>query len=107
MGAVFENLTEEELCDLMCGGPENEWEDDESEEITGTQKSMSDPVSNVEIALKSENNDTSNLEYMLELLKQNTMKPITIKACKYLLPCGKCDKTDKMCSQWQFMPLKQ
>ncbi len=22
MGMVFENLTEEELCDLMCGGPE-------------------------------------------------------------------------------------
>ena len=24
MGKVFENLTEEELCDLMCGGPEPE-----------------------------------------------------------------------------------
>ncbi len=87
MGAVFENLTEEELCDLMCGGPEDEWEDDESEEITGTQKSMSDPISRVEMALKNSVND---------------MKPITIKDCKYLLPCGKCDKTDQMCSQWQF-----
>ena len=28
MGAVFENLTEEELCDLMCGKPEEEEEDD-------------------------------------------------------------------------------
>ena len=24
MGAVFENLTEEEMCDLMCGEPEDE-----------------------------------------------------------------------------------
>ena len=24
MGAVFENLTEEELCDLMCGAPEDD-----------------------------------------------------------------------------------
>lgn len=34
MGAVFENLTMEELCDLMCGAPEEEpeegCEDDES-----------------------------------------------------------------------------
>ena len=87
MGAVFENLTEEELCDLMCGGPEDEWEEDESEEITGTQKSMSDPVSKVEMALKNSVYD---------------MKPITIKDCKYLLPCGKCDKTDLMCSQWGY-----
>ena len=29
MGAVFENLTIEELCDLMCGEPEEEREDDE------------------------------------------------------------------------------
>lgn len=28
-GVVFENLTIEELCDLMCGEPEEEWEDDE------------------------------------------------------------------------------
>ena len=28
MGMVFENLTEEGLCDLMCGGPEEELEDD-------------------------------------------------------------------------------
>ena len=26
MGAVFENLTLEELCDLMCGDPEEEEE---------------------------------------------------------------------------------
>ena len=26
MGKVFENLTDEELCDLMCGGPEDESE---------------------------------------------------------------------------------
>lgn len=88
MGAVFEKLTEEEICDLMCGGPEDEQEEDESEEITGTQKSMSDPASKVEMALKNSVND---------------MKPIIIKGCKYLLPCGKCDKTDQMCSQWQFI----
>ena len=86
MGALFENLTEEELCDLMCGGPEDEWEEDESEEITGTQKSMSDPASKVEKALKNSVND---------------MELITIKVCKYLLPCGKCDKTDQMCSQYE------
>ena len=36
MGKTFENLTEEELCDLMCGGPEedpeedNDWKNNES-----------------------------------------------------------------------------
>lgn len=29
MGVVFENLTMEELCDLMCGEPEEEQEDDD------------------------------------------------------------------------------
>lgn len=86
MGAVFENLTEEEMCDLMCGGPEDELEDDESEEIIGTQRSMSDPVSKVEMALKNCTND---------------IKLISIKDCKYLLPCGKCDKTDLLCSQYE------
>jgi hypothetical protein len=28
MGQTFENLTDEELCDLMCGGPEPEPEDE-------------------------------------------------------------------------------
>ena len=34
MGTVFENLTEEELCDLMCGEPEKDYgcDDDEIEE---------------------------------------------------------------------------
>lgn len=27
MGMIFENLTEEELCDLMCGKPEEDEED--------------------------------------------------------------------------------
>ena len=27
MGMTFENLTEEELCDLMCGKPEEDEED--------------------------------------------------------------------------------
>ena len=26
MGKVFENLTDEELCDLMCGGPEDDFD---------------------------------------------------------------------------------
>ena len=33
MGAVFENLTMEELCDLMCGGPEIDVEDDVDESV--------------------------------------------------------------------------
>lgn len=30
MGAVFEDLTEEELCELMCGKPEDDEEDVDS-----------------------------------------------------------------------------
>ena len=35
MGMVFENLSIEELCDLMCGEPEVEYDDtdEETEEI--------------------------------------------------------------------------
>lgn len=29
MGMEFINLTEEELCDLMCGGPEEDEEDEQ------------------------------------------------------------------------------
>lgn len=29
MGMIFENLTEEEMCDLMCGDPEEDFEDEE------------------------------------------------------------------------------
>lgn len=29
MGMTFENLTEEQLCDLMCGCPEEDEEDEE------------------------------------------------------------------------------
>lgn len=32
MGMVFENLTMEELCDLMCGKPEEEIYEQEGEE---------------------------------------------------------------------------
>jgi len=32
MGAVFENLTWEELCDLMCGAPEEDEEDEDDEQ---------------------------------------------------------------------------
>lgn len=36
MGATFYDLTDEELCDLMCGKPEDEFEDEEEiEEGTG------------------------------------------------------------------------
>lgn len=31
MGKTFENLTEEELCDLMCGGPEEDPEEPEED----------------------------------------------------------------------------
>lgn len=37
MGMVFENLTEEELCDLMCGGPEEDFEEDFGDEIDGEE----------------------------------------------------------------------
>lgn len=29
-----------------------------------------------------------------------SLTPMTIKSCSYLLPCGICDKTDQMCSQY-------
>ena len=32
MGKTFENLTWEELCDLMCGEPEEDCEEDDEEE---------------------------------------------------------------------------
>ena len=32
MGKVFENLTWDDLCDMMCGGPEEEIYGDETEE---------------------------------------------------------------------------
>ena len=32
MGKTFENLTWDDLCDLMCGGPEEEAEEDEDGE---------------------------------------------------------------------------
>ena len=32
MGKTFEDLTWEDLCDLMCGGPEDEEEEDEGAE---------------------------------------------------------------------------
>ena len=25
---------------------------------------------------------------------------VTIKSCKYLLPCGLCEKSDKVCNQY-------
>ena len=33
MGKEFTNLTEEELCDLMCGKPEEDEEDEETPEV--------------------------------------------------------------------------
>lgn len=32
MGKTFYDLTDEELCDLMCGDPEEDYEDDEETE---------------------------------------------------------------------------
>lgn len=34
MGVVFENLTLEELCDLMCGDPEDDFETDDKEDCS-------------------------------------------------------------------------
>jgi len=35
MGKTFENLTWDELCDLMCGGPEDEDNEVEEDEQCG------------------------------------------------------------------------
>ena len=32
MGLVLYDLTPEELCDLMCGDPEEDWEDEEDDD---------------------------------------------------------------------------
>ena len=31
MGQTFENLTWDDLCDLMCGAPEEDFEEDDSD----------------------------------------------------------------------------
>lgn len=38
MGATFENLTWDDLCDLMCGEPEVEYDDTDDEEIEDDEK---------------------------------------------------------------------
>lgn len=55
-------------------------------EDISTMLNMSDSESKVEMALQNCTND---------------IKLIGIQDCKYLLPCGKCDKTDLMCSQYE------
>jgi len=42
MGMVWENLTEEELCDLMCGKPEEEIYEDE--QVSNTRQSKKNMV---------------------------------------------------------------
>lgn len=42
MGAVFYNLSPEELCDLMCGRPE---EEEQEEEDDGSDNRLQDGVS--------------------------------------------------------------
>ena len=39
-----------------------------------------------------------------EKVFKDTIFPI--KDCKYLLPCGKCDKTDQICSQYMTIEMK-
>ena len=41
MGMVFENLTLEELCDLMCGMPEDELEEEEDDANDSIHKTES------------------------------------------------------------------
>ena len=41
MGKTFENLTVEELCDLMCGTPEEEAEEDDDGERWEYRKQQS------------------------------------------------------------------
>ena len=38
MGKVFYNLTMDELCDLMCGAPEEEQEDEQWEQEKAQQE---------------------------------------------------------------------
>ena len=35
-----------------------------------------------------------------DLMPMMSMTPVMIESCSYLLPCGICDKTDQMCSQY-------
>ena len=35
MGQTFENLTWDDLCDLMCGKPEEDEEDEERSKVNG------------------------------------------------------------------------
>ena len=38
MGMEFENLTEEELCDLMCGKPEEDEDEEGTEEVDNGER---------------------------------------------------------------------
>ena len=44
----------------------------------------------------------SKVEMMLGDMKQNETNAIlhSYPSCKYKLPCGRCDKTGKMCSEF-------
>ena len=39
-------------------------------------------------------------QQMVKATLNQSQTLVQIKTCKYLLPCGKCDKTDLMCSQY-------
>ena len=39
------------------------------------------------------------------VIPQMPIQLTTIMSCEYLLPCGRCDKTDEMCSQYQEVTL--
>lgn len=40
------------------------------------------------------------LERMIEQTKNNCNVQV-INSCKYLLPCGRCDKSGELCSQYR------
>ena len=45
----------------------------------------------------------------IDFVQKHERLPINlqvVKTCKYLLPCGKCDKTDQMCSQYDWVQMK-
>lgn len=38
MGATFENLTLEQLCDLMCGKPEEDYDGEETDNLDNEER---------------------------------------------------------------------
>lgn len=50
MGMIFENLTEDKLCDLMCGGPEPEYNEKEVKNMTYAEKFTKSDLTYTDVA---------------------------------------------------------